>query len=477
MTSSALPFFLGGEWRGATSSSAVIKVRNPFDDSLVGIVTQATEQDADDAVERAHAGFDKSRRLQGHERYEVLSTIARQINARKDEFAEIISAEVGKPISAARTEVARSVLTFQLAADEARRLGGEVVPLDVNPVGNNRYGIVRRFPVGIVLAIAPFNFPLNLVAHKVAPAIATGNAVILKPTSSAPLTSLKLAEIVAASGYPVEAFSVLPCSSRIAESLVADPRINVLSFTGSPSVGWPLKSKAGKKKVILELGGNAGVIVDRTADLDEAVRKNLLGSFVYSGQVCIKVQRIYVHADVFDAYLAPFIDGAKNLKTGNPLDPDTVIGPVISDEAAERILSCIDEARGQGAVVLAGGGHVGRVIEPTVLENVHRESKAFCTEIFGPVVTLHKFDSIEEAVEGVNDSPFGLQAGIFSNDYRNILYAYTHLEVGALIVNENPTFRVDNMPYGGVKDSGFGREGIRYAMEEMTEPKMLAMGM
>lgn len=477
MTNSPMPFFLGGEWRSSSSPSAIIEVRNPFDNALVGTVSQATEHDGTIAVERARAGFEKTRRLHSHERHEILTFIAAKINERKDEFAELLTMEVGKPISTARTEVSRSVLTYQLAAEEARRIGGEVVPLDLNIPGQNRYGIVRRFPIGIVLAIAPFNFPLNLVAHKVAPAIASGNAFILKPTSSAPIISLRLAEIIEASGYPIEAFSVLPCSSRVAETLVQDHRIKMLSFTGSPAVGWPLKGISGKKKVLLELGGNAGVIVDRSANLKEAVRKNLLGSFVYSGQVCIKVQRIYVHADVFDEYTARFVDGAKQMKTGDPHDPATIVGPVISAEAATRILDCIDEARAQGAKVLVGGGHLGRVIEPTVLANVSRTSKAFCTEIFGPVVTLHKFSSIQEAVSGVNDSSFGLQAGIFSNEYRNILYAYHNLEVGAVIVNENPTFRVDNMPYGGVKDSGFGREGIRYAIEEMTEPKMLAMGM
>jgi len=472
-----MPFFLGGEWRGISSPAAIIEVRNPFDNSLVGTVAQATEPDLNTAIERALTGFEKTRRLQSFERYEILSFIAARINERKDEFAELLSLEVGKPISAARTEVTRSVLTYQLAAEEARRIGGDVVPLDLNIPGTSRYGIVRRFPIGIVLAIAPFNFPLNLVAHKVAPAIASGNAIILKPTSSAPIISLKLAEVIGASGFPVEAFSVLPCSSLVAEALVQDPRIKMLSFTGSPSVGWPLKAKAGKKKVLLELGGNAGVIVDRSANLDDAVRKNLLGSFVYSGQVCIKVQRIYVHADIFDEYTERFVDGARQMKTGDPRDPETIVGPVITDEAARRILDCINEARDQGARVLAGGGHVGRVIEPTVLANVSRTSRAFCTEIFGPVVTLHRFSSIEEAVAGVNDSTFGLQAGIFSNEYRNILYAFDNLEVGAVIVNENPTFRVDNMPYGGVKDSGFGREGIRYAIDEMTEPKMLAVGM
>jgi glyceraldehyde-3-phosphate dehydrogenase (NADP+) len=250
----------------------------------------------------------------------------------------------------------------------------------------------------------------------------------------------------------------------------------MLSFTGSPGVGWYLKSKAGKKKVLLELGGNAGVIIDATADVDDAVKKNLTASFVYSGQVCIKVQRIYVEERVFDLFKEKFLQGTKALKTGDPKNSDTLVGPVISNEAMERILSWIAEACNHGAMVLAGGGHVGRVIEPTVLVNVARESKIFFTEVFGPVVMLHKFSSIEEAVAGVNDSPFGLQAGIFSNDYRNILYAYNHLDVGAVIINDAPTFRVDNMPYGGIKDSGFGREGLRYAIEAMTEPKMLAVG-
>jgi acyl-CoA reductase-like NAD-dependent aldehyde dehydrogenase len=476
MTNSVLPLYLGGEWRGASSPSAILEVRNPFDNSFVGAVAKATEPEVDIAVERALVGFEKTRTLHSHERHEILSFIAARIAERKDEFADLLSMEVGKPISSARTEVTRSILTYQLAAEEARRIGGEVLPLDLNITGQNRYGIVRRFPIGVVLAIAPFNFPLNLVAHKVAPAIASGNAFILKPTSSAPIISLKLAEIIEASGYPTEAFSVLPCSSRVAETLVRDERIRMLSFTGSPSVGWPLKALAGRKKVLLELGGNAGVIVDRSANIEEAVRKNLFGSFVYSGQVCIKVQRIYVHADVYDDYVARFITATKEMKTGDPRDPATIIGPVITDEAATRILECINEACAQGAQVLAGGRHLGRVIEPTVLTNVSRTSKAFRTEIFGPVVTIHKFASIEEAVAGVNDSAFGLQAGIFSNDYANILYAYNNLEVGAVIVNENPTFRVDNMPYGGVKESGFGREGIRYAIEEMTEPKMLAMG-
>jgi glyceraldehyde-3-phosphate dehydrogenase (NADP+) len=476
MSSTAHRIFVGGEWTAPLGPQATAEVSNPFDGSTVGRVYLASEAEAERAIQQGLIGFEKTRTLQSYDRFDILSFIANKINARKEEFAHLITAEVGKPVQTSLGEVSRAVTTFQLAAEEARRIGGEVIPLDLSTAGRNRYGVVKRFPLGIVLGISPFNFPINLVAHKVAPAIASGNAIILKPPPQAPLTSLKLAEIVEASGYPVEAFSVLPCTNDVAEKLVTDPRIKMLSFTGSPGVGWYLKSRAGKKKVLLELGGNAGVIIDDTADVDDAVKKNLTASFVYSGQVCIKVQRIYVHERVFDLFKEKFLQGTKALKTGDPKNSDTLVGPVISNEAMERILSWIAEACNHGAMVLAGGGHVGRVIEPTVLVNVARESRIFFTEVFGPVVMLHKFSSIEEAVAGVNDSPFGLQAGIFSNDYRNILHAYNHLDVGAVIVNDAPTFRVDNMPYGGIKDSGFGREGLRYAIEAMTEPKMLAVG-
>lgn len=468
------PFILAGEKR--TSSANASAIIDPWDSSIVGKVSLATEADANEAVQRTLAGFQKTRSLASYERFEILSFISSQIKQQKEEFARLITAEVGKPIQWSRVEVDRAATTFQLAAEEAKRIEGEAIPLDLNANTKNRFGVVRRFPIGIVLCIAPFNFPLNLVAHKVAPAIAAGNAFILKPPPQATLTSLKLAEIIDASGFPKEAFSVLPCSNAVAEKLVTDERIKMLSFTGSPNVGWLLKAKAGKKKVLLELGGNAGVIVDKTANVNEAVKKNVIGSFVYAGQVCIKVQRIYVHESIYDAYRDKFVQATKAVKCGDPNDPETVMGPLIDDAAAERVSQWIAEAVRQGATVLAGGGRNGRVVEPTVLENVSRTSNVFCKEIFGPVVTLQKFGTIEEAVSGVNDSSFGLQAGIFSNDFQNILYAYNNIEVGAVIVNDNPTFRIDNMPYGGIKDSGFGREGLKYAIEEMTEPKLLVMG-
>jgi glyceraldehyde-3-phosphate dehydrogenase (NADP+) len=470
------PFYIGGEWRKASDSQHSAEILNPYDGSLVGTVALANAEDIQSAVERAAVGFERTKALQSFQRHEILACISARLKELKEEFAALITAEVGKPIAAARGEVDRSITTFQYAAEEARRWGGEVVPLDLNRAGQDRFGVVRRFPRGIILAITPFNFPLNLAAHKVAPALATGNSVILKPAPQGALTGLKLSELLESSGLPKEAFSILPCRNELAEGLVLDERIAMLSFTGSAAVGWSLKSKAGRKKVLLELGGNAGVIVDQTADVRNAVAKNLTGSFAYSGQVCIKVQRIYVHRDVYDEYCREFVRGAAGLVRGDPARDDVVVGPVINAEARARILAWIDEARSLGAKILCGGENDGNVIAPTVLTDVPRQAKVSCAEVFGPVVTLHRFDTIEEAVSGVNDSEFGLQAGIFSNDYSNIMYAYNHLDVGAVIVNDNPTFRVDNMPYGGIKSSGFGREGIRYAMEEMTEPKMLALG-
>jgi glyceraldehyde-3-phosphate dehydrogenase (NADP+) len=470
------PFYLAGEWRNASPHEQPLEIRNPFNDNLLGTVALASTPDLRLAVERATAAFAKTKASHGYERYEFLNAISAGLREQKEEIAALIAAEVGKPLSAARLEVERSITTFQLAAEEVRRFGGEVVPLDTTRAGQDKFGVVRRFPRGVVLAITPFNFPLNLVAHKVAPALATGNTVILKPSPQGTLTSLRLASIIDSTSLPKGAFSVIPCRNEFAEQLVSDPRIAMLSFTGSPAVGWMLKSTAGRKKVVLELGGNAGVIVDRSADLSLAVSKCIAGSYVYAGQVCIKVQRIYVHDELFDEFQRRFVRAAQDLVSGDPSREDVFVGPVINKEARERILTWIDEAKSKGASLLVGGTHEGNVIHPTALVNVPRESKVFCSEVFGPVATLHRFKSFQEAIECVNDSEFGLQAGVFSNDYSNILLAYSKLDVGAVIVNDIPAFRVDNMPYGGIKSSGFGREGVRYAMEEMTEPKLLALG-
>ena len=450
---------------------------NPWDNSIVGRVSLASESDANEAVEKALSGFRKTRELSSFERSEILFSICNQLKQRKEEFAQLITAEVGKPIQWSRVEVERSFGTFQLAGEEAKRIEGDSIPLDLNAATKGKFGIVRRFPIGIVLCIAPFNFPLNLVAHKAAPAIAAGNSFILKPPPQAPLTSLLLGELIEKSGFPKDAYSILPCSNAVAEKLVTDERIKMLSFTGSPHVGWQLKAKAGKKKVLLELGGNAGVIIDKTANIEEAVKKNVIGSFLFAGQVCIKVQRIYVQDVIVDSYREKFVQATRGVASGDPRNAATVMGPLIDDTSADRVSQWVGDAVNQGTKILAGGGRKGRVIEPTVLENVPRTANVFYKEIFGPVVTLHKFATIQEAVAGINDSSFGLQAAIFSNDLQNILYAYNNIDVGAVIVNDNPTFRIDSMPYGGIKDSGFGREGLRYAIGEMTEPKLLVVGL
>jgi len=465
-------FLVGGEWR---SSDEKAYVANPFNGSAVGVISLAHEDDVEDAIQNAQNAFEKIRGLSGYERSKILSRIARSIEKKRDEFSELITNESGKPIRYSSAEVDRAISTFDLAAEEATRIDGEVIGLDVTSAVRNKKGIVTRFPIGPIVCISPFNFPLNLIAHKLAPAVASGNSFIVKPPPQAPLTSLLLGDCLLESGLPVEAVNILPCSNEIAGRLVVDPRIAMLSFTGSARVGWDLKQKAGKKKVALELGGNAAVIVDKHADIDLAVERCVLGAFAYAGQVCIKVQRILVHKSVYKQFEMKFLEAVSEVKVGNPLDNATIVGPMISLAEAERVESWLKEALGEGANVLWGGKRRGSMFEPTVLDSIKGTMKICREEIFGPVATLHKIDSLEHAVNEVNDSRYGLQAGIFSSDIGSVMYAYKHLDVGGVIANDYPTFRVDNMPYGGVKDSGFGREGVRYAIQEMTEPKLLVI--
>ena len=465
-------FLVGGEWR---SSDEKAYVANPFNGSAVGVISLAHEEDVEDAIQNAVRAFAKMRELSGYERSKILSQITRSIEKRREEFSELITNQSGKPIRFSSAEVDRAVATFTLAAEEATRLNGEVVGLDGTSVAKNKKGVVTRFPIGPVVSISPFNFPLNLVAHKIAPAIGCGNSFIIKPPPQAPLTSLLLGECLLESGLPPETVNILPCSNEIAGLLVADPRVAMVSFTGSARVGWEVKQKAGKKKVLLELGGNAAVIVDKHADVNLAVERCVLGAFAYAGQVCIKVQRIFIHKSIYKQFEMKFLEAVSEVKVGNPLENTTIVGPMISLAEAERVESWLKEAVGEGANVLWGGKRRGSMFEPTVLDLVKPSMKICREEIFGPVATLHKVDSLEHAVEEVNDSRYGLQAGIFSSDITSIMYAYKHLDVGGVIANDYPTFRVDNMPYGGIKDSGFGREGIRYAMQEMTEPKLLVL--
>jgi glyceraldehyde-3-phosphate dehydrogenase (NADP+) len=465
-------FLVGGEWR---SSDEKVYIANPFNGSAVGVVSMAHEKNVDEAIQHSVDAFSVMRTLSGYERSKILSKIAHAIEKRRTEFAELITNESGKPIRFSEAEVDRAIFTFSIASEEATRINGEVIPLDGMSTVKNRKGIVTRFPLGPVACISPFNFPLNLIAHKIAPAIASGNSFIIKPPPQAPLTSLMLGECLLESGLPQNTVSILPSSNTSAELLVTDPRVAMLSFTGSARVGWELKQKAGKKKVTLELGGNAAVIVDKHADLNLAIERCVLGAFAYAGQVCIKVQRIFVHKDVYKQFEMKFLEACSEVKVGNPLESDTIVGPMISLAEAERVEQWVKEAVSGGANIAWGGKRKGSMFEPTVLDSVTPAMKVCSEEVFGPVVTLQSVTSVEDAVNASNNSRYGLQAGIFSSDLSSIMYAYRHLNVGGVIANDYPTFRVDNMPYGGVKDSGSGREGVRYAIQEMTEPKLLVL--
>ncbi len=465
-------FFINGEWR---TSPRKIQVKNPFNGEIVGEVYLASPDDLEDAVISAQKGFEETKKLPSYRRAEILEFISNEIARRREEFSQMITKEMGKPILFSRAEVDRAIFTFKIASEEAKRINGEIIPLDLASHSEKRFGLIKRFPIGVILAITPFNFPLNLVAHKVAPAIASGNSIILKPSSQAPIVSVMLAEIIEKSGYPAGGFNLVPCKSDEIELLVRDERIKMVTFTGSSDVGWRLKNIAGKKKVTLELGGNAAVVVEPDANLDYAVKRIALGSFGQAGQSCIAVQRIYVNREIYDEFEKRFIDETKKLKVGNPFEPDTIVGPMVDENAAIKTENWVNEALQSGAKILIGGKRNGTFYEPTILVDVKPDMKVSCQEVFAPVVTLEKYDSFEEAIEKVNNSRYGLQAGVFTSDYRKIFYAFERIEVGGVIINDYPTYRIDHMPYGGVKDSGFGREGLRYAIEEMTEPKLMVL--
>jgi len=468
------PFLVGGERR---FSAERVEIRSPYDQQVVGVVSYASARDVEEAIARAASAFETTRRLPSYARAEVCRRVASELTARKEELAELITLEAGKPIRDARTEVTRAITTFTVAAEEAKRMGGELLPLDWLSGSENRWAIVRRFPIGPILGITPFNFPLNLVAHKVAPALASGNPIIIKPAPQTPLSALRLGEIVHHAGWPDGGISVLPCSNDVAGQMLADERIRMLSFTGSAEVGWMLKARVPKKKVVLELGGNAAVIVHEDADLDYAARRSVQGGFGYAGQTCISVQRIYVHESVAEPFLTRVLDGVRNLIVGDPREETTDVGPMISVTAAERAERWIQEAVEAGAKVLVGGERSGAFLMPTVLTDVTPEMKVSCEEVFAPVVVVSRYADFEEAIRQVNASRYGLQAGVFTRDVKRIFRAYEAIDVGGLIINDVPTYRADHMPYGGVKESGFGREGVRYAIEEMTEPRILVMNL
>ncbi len=467
------PIFLAGRW---VESPEVLLIANPADPSTpAGATYNATEAQYEEAVEAAVAAFEVTRKLPAYERGRILREISAGVRERREELGRLIATEAGKPIRDALIEVDRAVLTFRLGAEEAERMTGEVIPLDLLPSSRDRIGITRRFPIGPIAAISPFNFPLNLAAHKIAPAIASGNPIVLKPPSKDPLTMLAVAEIIEAAGAPAGSVSILPMTRELGDRMVADPRFKLLTFTGSPSVGWRMKERAGKKKVVLELGGNAGVIVDKSADLDWAVRRCLVGAFAYAGQVCISVQRMFIHEDIWDAFMDKFVAGARQLKMGDPLDPTSDLGPMVDATAAGRTQRWVDEAVALGGKLLLGGKADGTYFPPTILTEVPLTAQVCSNEAFAPLVVAFPFKDLDEAIERVNDSSFGLQTGVFTNDLAGAWRAFAELEVGGVIVNDVPTYRIDHMPYGGVKDSGLGREGLRYAIEDMTEIRIMVL--
>ncbi len=468
------PFYLAGAFK---RNDKTLKIHSPYSAELVGEVSLANEEDVDLAIERAVVAYQTMRIMPSYERSNVLSQMAHHLTQRAEEFSKMITLENAKPIQASRREVSRAIATLSWAAEETKRITGEIFPLDLLKGAEWRMGFYRRFPIGPISAITPFNFPLNLIIHKLAPAIAAGNPILIKPASQTPITALLIAELVAQGLLIPGGVSVLPCDIPVAEKLVSDERIRMLTFTGSAKVGWELRRLAGKKKVTLELGGNAGVIIHQDAPFELAVERCVYGAFLYSGQTCISVQRIYADQSLYEKFVEAMVERAKKLKSGDPMKEETDLGPMISESAAKRVEDWVNEAVAKGAKILCGGKREGNFYEATIMTHTTAEMKINCEEVFGPIVTIEPYQDFQQALTQINNSRYGLQAGVFTYDLRLIHLAYQFLEVGGIMINEIPTYRIDPMPYGGTKDSGLGREGIRYAMEEMMEPKLLVVNM
>ena len=466
------PYLVNGEWR---TGEGTLEVKSPFDGSVVAEIGVPTAADVEEAVATAAATFEESKRLPVHARSEALDHISRRLSESIPENAELIASEGGKPIKWATVEATRAVSTFRWASEVLRHGDDEMMRLDTEASLGSRVGLLRRFPFGPVLGITPFNFPLNLVAHKVAPSLAVGAPIVVKPASATPIGSLRLAELFAETDLPKGMYQVLPVSSKVADGMARDERFRKISFTGSAEIGWYLKGIDPKTRVTLELGGNAGVIVHSDADLDLAARRIAFGGYYQAGQSCISVQRVLVQSEVYEDFAARLVKEVENLKVGDPLDPTVDVGPVIQRSEVDRIDSWVKEAVSQGAQVLTGGEADGPFYKPTLISDVKPEMKVCREEIFGPVVTMSPYQTFEEALATVNDSRFGLQAGVFTNDINRAFEAHRTLEVGGIIINDQSAFRADQMPYGGSKDSGFGREGLRFAMEEMTEPRIMVL--
>ncbi len=466
------PYWLANR---AEQPNTDLEITDKFSGEVVARAAMADAAAIDRAIQAAVDAEEPLRRMAAYERQAVLDHCVTRFQERFDELAHALCLEAGKPIKDARGEVTRLIDTFRIASEESVRMTGELLPLDITPRARGYSSIWKRVPIGPCSFISPFNFPLNLAAHKVAPALAVGCPFVLKPASLTPLGALIIGEVLAETDLPEGSFSILPCRRDGADLFTVDERLKLLSFTGSPGVGWDLKARAGKKKVVLELGGNAAVIVDADADLDDAVERIVFGAYYQSGQSCISVQRILVHADVYDGFRDRLARAVGGLVKGDPKDEETFIGPMISEKEATRLDGWVQSAVAQGARLVCGGGRDGAMLDATLLEDVPAGTEVQAEEAFGPVALLSKFEDFEEALAQVNDSKFGLQAGIFTRDLYKAWRAWDVLEVGGVVIGDVPSYRVDNMPYGGVKDSGLGREGIRFAMEDMTEIRLLVV--
>jgi len=462
--------FCAGRFLTTATSS---EIRSPYDGAAVGSTWLAGASEYEIAVEAALAARSVLLNQPAHERSAILARLVELMKTNRETLAILVAREAAKPLKYALGEVDRAIQTFFVSSEEARRVEGEHISLDWTPAGNRKEGWVKWFPAGVVGGIAPFNFPLNLASHKLGPAMATGCPIILKPSTRTPLSVLHLARLIHEAGAPAGAVSILPMDRTTGDRMVTDGRLAVLSFTGSPEVGWNMKSRAGHKKVVLELGGNAGVIVDDTTDLDLAVAKCVSGAFAYSGQVCIHTQRIFVNRKVFGRFVEGMKKLTAGLRQGDPVDERTDISAMIDEGNAIRVEAWIKEAVGAGVEVLYGGKRNGNFVEPTILTGTRPEMKVCGLEVFGPVVSVEPYDDLDEALHMINSGRYGLQAGVFTDSLRVMNRAFEELEVGGVVINDVPTFRVDHMPYGGVKESGFGREGVRYAMREMMEPRLL----
>lgn len=467
--------FINGEWKEAQEYTELF---SPYNGDLIAEVGQAGIEETEEAIRAAETAAAGMAKIPAYERAAILERTASLLERRSEELVRTLALEAAKPVKTGRGEVARAIQTYKFAATEARRIHGETVPLDAAPGGEGRIAFTLRKPLGVVAAITPFNFPLNLVAHKVGPAIAAGNTVVLKPASQTPLSALILGEIFQEAGLPPGALNIVPGKgSVVGEALVRDDRVKLITFTGSPAVGIAMKNKAGLKRVTLELGSNSALVIDRKVELtQELIDRCVIGAFSFSGQVCISIQRIYVHADIFMEFTGKLKAAAERLVIGDPLREETDLSAMISEKEINRMEEWVDRAVRQGAKLLTGGKAVcSRLFPPTILTDVPRDEPISCQEAFGPVVTVSSFSSLDEAIREVNHSRYGLQAGIFTNDIHASMRAAEELEVGGVMINDIPTFRVDNMPYGGVKESGFGREGVQYAVEEMTELKFISI--